>query len=158
MAALRKEYRLFSGQKSFASQAKQTARVLTDANVAIYPVDARGLVGVAEANAADTAPSGVVQGGVEISQPLPNSVVQSQQAMEDLARDTGGRAFHGANDLTAGINRAFDDSRLVYVLGFRPSHEEWDGKFRQITVQLKQPGQQLRHRRGYFAVPESETR
>jgi VWFA-related protein len=150
MAELRKEYRLSSRQKSFASQARQTARVLTDANVAIYPVDARGLVGVAEANAADAEPGAEVHGGIEM--------VQSQQAMERLARDTGGRAFHGANDLIAGINRAFEDSRLVYVLGFRPSHQEWDGKFHQITVQVKQPGSQIRHRRGYFAVSESGDR
>ncbi|HSB18014.1 MAG TPA: VWA domain-containing protein [Bryobacteraceae bacterium] len=181
MAELRKDHLLFSGQKSFASQARQTTRVLTDANVAVYPVDARGLVGVAEANAADATPGVLVQGGVEAPQPLPNSaaqsrqatdeqggvevprplpksVVQSQQAMERLARDTGGRAFYGANDLIAGINRAFEDSRLVYVLGFRPSHEEWDGKFHQIKVQVKQPGSQLRHRRGYFAVSESGDR
>jgi VWFA-related protein len=150
MAELRKEYRLSSRQKSFASQTRQTARVLTDANVAVYPVDARGLVGVAEANAADAEPGAEVHGGIEM--------VQSQQAMERLARDTGGRAFYGANDVITGINRAFDDSRLVYVLGFRPSHQEWDGKFRQIKVQVKQPGLQLRHRRGYFAVSDSEAR
>ncbi len=179
MAELRKEHRLFSGQKSFASQAKQSARVLTDANIAIYPVDARGLVGVAEADAAKATPGIMIpreveaqkplpgttaqsqraadeQEAVEVPRPLPKSVVESHQAMEELARDTGGRAFYGANNLIAGINRAFEDSRLVYVLGYQPSHEEWDGKFHKIEVQVKRPGLNLRHRRGYFAVSERE--
>jgi len=74
--------------------------------------------------------------------------------MEELAGRTGGRAFYNTNDIRGAIRTAFDDSRLTYVLGYYPTHDKWDGTFREIKLQVNRPNVQARYRRGYFAMPE----
>jgi hypothetical protein len=74
--------------------------------------------------------------------------------MQVLATRTGGRAFFNDNDLRAALRRAADDSRLVYVLGYYPTHGKWNGKFHEVKIRAKRPGVQLWHRQGYFAQPE----
>ena len=39
------------------------------------------------------------------------------------------------------------------MLGYYPSHRNWDGAFRQIAVKVNRPGVEVRHRRGYAAFP-----
>jgi hypothetical protein len=137
---------------NFSARTERTARALTDANVAVYPVDARGLTG---APMADTAASMYgydddFSGGTD----RPESLVMAQQSMKTLADATGGKAFQGSNDIGGAIRRAIDDSALVYVLGYQPSHDDWNGKFRPIEVQVQRDGAVIRHRRGYFAYSE----
>ena len=45
-----------------------------------------------------------------------------------------------------------DDSRTAYVLGYYPTLDKWDGRFREIKVKVNRPGVEVRHRRGYMAV------
>jgi hypothetical protein len=111
-----------------------SAKVLNNANVAVYPVDARGLV----------APVGGI--------PLPLGGVDVD-AMVVLAQDTGGRAFFNTNDISGSIQDAVDDSHVTYVLTYYPSHDQWNGKFRQIKVKVDRPGVELRYRNGYLAFP-----
>jgi VWFA-related protein len=133
---------------SFFPRVARTARSLTDGNVAVYPVDARGLTGVPMAD------SSVGFGYAVDGAAIPSSVVQAQESMKTLAELTGGRAFTGTNDLSGAIGQALEDSTLVYVLGYQPSHDEWDGKFRPIEVRVKRQGLKVQHRRGYFAFAE----
>jgi VWFA-related protein len=112
-----------------------SAKVLNNANVAVYPVDARGLV----------APVG--------GNPLPLGDVDVD-AMMVLAQDTGGRTFFNTNDISTSIQSAVDDSHVTYVLTYYPSHDQWNGKYRQIKVKVDRPGVELRYRNGYFAFPE----
>ena len=73
--------------------------------------------------------------------------------MRTLAEATGGRAFVNTNDIGGAVRRAIDDGRLTYVLGYYPSHGHWDGKFREIKVKVNRPGVDVRHRKGYLAMP-----
>jgi hypothetical protein len=78
--------------------------------------------------------------------------------MEELADDTGGRAYYNTNDLAGVIRRAVDDYQADYTLGFYP-HIEWDGKYRNLKVKVNRPGVRLRYRKGYFAslTPASDS-
>lgn len=136
--------KLRSGQNNFALEIERAARALDNASLAIYPVDARGLV----------APEEFSPDRGSISRELPGPSSREFGAMLELAERTGGRAFHNTNDIRGAIRRAVDDSRVTYVLGFYPTHGAWDGRFREIKVRVKRPGLQVRHRRGYFALPE----
>src|SRR3989442_1340554 len=49
--------------------------------------------------------------------------------MNILADRTGGRAFYNTNDIQGSVRRAIEDSRVTYVLGFYPTHGNWDAKF-----------------------------
>ncbi len=120
------------------------ARALNRADLAVYPVDARGLMAPAEYQPERAA----------ISRDMPLVGSSGFMAMDTLAERTGGRAFYNDNDLGRAFRAAVDDSRVAYRLGYEPSHDEWNGKFREIRVAAKRPGVRLRHRTGYFAQPD----
>ena len=88
--------------------------------------------------------------GFQLDPPQENFTV-----MDQLAEDTGGRAFYNANDIEVSIRRAIDDSRDSYVLSYYPAIEEWDGSYHEIKVQVTQPGVEVRSRRGYYAFPDA---
>jgi len=76
-------------------------------------------------------------------------------AMEDIADDTGGRAFVNTNDLTGAIRQAVEDSELTYTLGFYIGQDSLDGKFHQLKIEVKRSGVTLRFPRGYFAFADT---
>jgi hypothetical protein len=83
-------------------------------------------------------------------------VMSNVETSQVIAEKTGGRAYFNTNDLGGAIQRAAEDSRLTYVLGYVPSHGQWDGRFREIKVRVRRPDVTVRHRSGYFAVrPEA---
>lgn len=128
---------------SFVPQVTDAAHAMSDANVAIYPVDARGLV----AQSLD-------QPGVLFAKHKPGAPVASTlDTMQALARGTGGVAFYNTNNLGGAIRRAIDDSALTYELTYYPTNEKWDAKFREIKVEVQRPALHLRYRNGYFATP-----
>ncbi len=141
---------------NFEQRTALAARVLTDANVAVYPVSAGGMAGVAMGHADDAIPEHFYQGGdpgVD-GAALPSSAMQANHSMDALAQATGGRAFYGRNDLDAAIGQALEDAGHVYVLGYEPSHDEWNGKFRPIEVKVNRDGVRVQCRRGYYAWAE----
>src|SRR5712691_5307574 len=146
-------------RRTFSEEIERAARALNNANMAIYPVDARGLMGPSFTTRAPTFRPG--QQGPSAGR-RPNALGPIRlspdraniDTMNILADRTGGRAFYNTNDIQGSVRRAIEDSRVTYVLGFYPTHGNWDAKFREIKVQVKRPGLHLRYRRGYLALPE----
>jgi VWFA-related protein len=130
-------------QTSLAPDINSGLLALNDANVAVYPVDARRLIG-----AFATPASARQQEFTTLS-----TVRNITDTLELVAEETGGRAFFNSNDLTGAMRRAIDDGQLMYVLGYYPSHERWNNQFREIKVQVNRRGADVRHRRGYVATP-----
>ncbi len=120
------------------------ARALSRANLAIYPVDARGLIAPREYRA----DSSVLASDDRLRD------TQMFSVMRTLAERTGGRAFYNNNDLSGAFRRAAGDARFSYILGYYPSHDDWSGKFRKVTIETDRPGVELHHRTGYFAQPD----
>ncbi len=142
---------------SSSGAVQDASRALNNGDLAIYPVDARGMIietGLSEEYVFGpkvTASGLPTRGpGFQLDPPQENFTV-----MDQLAEDTGGRAFYNANDIDVSIRRAIDDSRDSYVLSYYPAIEKWDGSFHEIKVQVKQPGVQVRSRRGYYAFPDA---
>ncbi len=145
------------GERSFGPEVERAERMLNDANLAIYPVDARGLVGTFGIN-----PNLSAARSVSARLPMQNPTIEgmgqltpTQDTMEELARETGGRAFYGTNDIMGSIRRALEDSTLTYTLGYYPPEKGWDGKFHEIKVRVRASGVKVLCRRGYFAVQEA---
>ena len=136
-------------QRIFSDEVSETVRAVNDANMAIYPVDARGLM-VGSTYSAET--RGSARG---MTKAPPMVGVKNQQTMEELASRTGGHAYYNSNDLAKAIHTAVDDSRVTYMLGFYPVDESFDGKFHKIEVQMvERKGVHLRYRKGFFDLPE----
>ncbi len=136
-------------QRTFTDEVSETVRAVNDANMAVYPVDARGLM-VASTYNAET------RGNARGMTKAPAMVgVKNQQTMEELASRTGGHAYYNSDDLAKAIHTAVDDSRVTYMLGFYPVDESFDGKFHKIEVQMvERKGVHLRYRKGFFDLPE----
>jgi len=123
-------------------EVERAARALGKANLAIYPVDARGLIAAQEYS------------GPLVKPELRNPDTSEIARMQVLADRTGGRAFFNNNDLAAALRRALDDARMTYVVGYYPSHHDWKGRFRKIDLRVNRPDVELHYRRGYFAQPD----
>ena len=132
------------GEQDLWPEIDRATRALNRANLAVYPVDARGLM----------APADYEPERASISKEMQLANRSGFAAMDALAERTGGEAFYNDNDLGRAFREAAEDSRVAYRLGYQPSHDEWNGKFREIKVTVTRPGVRLRHRRGYFAQPD----
>ncbi len=122
-------------------------RLMNEAGIAIYPVDAEGL----QATDLGFSSSGVAAG----SGSIPKMGTTENFGMEELANRTGGRAFYNRNDLDMGIRRAINDSRLTYSIGYYPDHSQWNGSFRKIQIKVDRPGANVLARQGYFALADA---
>jgi hypothetical protein len=76
--------------------------------------------------------------------------------METIAAETGGRAFFNTNAIGRSVRRAIDDASVSYVLGYYSPRAEGDGKFREISVKVNRSNVDVRHRKGYLALPPPE--
>ena len=146
-------------ERNYGDQIRRTINLLNDAHVATYTIDAGGL---APSSLGDPSVSGRDPGkvvlGIDTNRALATESFQrfsTHDAMETIARDTGGRYFNG-NDLDQAIQSALKESSSYYMLGYYPGKKKWDGKFRNVKLQVDRPGTQLRYRRGYFAVSSSD--
>lgn len=150
-------------ERDYSDQIRRTINLLNDAHVATYTIDAGGLVPstLGDPSISGRDENGRVHLGIDANRALSAESFQrfsTHDALEIIARDTGGRYFGNANDLDHAIDSALRESSSYYMLGYYPSNKKWGGKFRQIKLQVDRPGVQLRYRRGYFAVNPSDWR
>jgi VWFA-related protein len=139
-------------RRTFGDELERTARAVNAANMAIYPVDAHGVMVDARFSAAS---HGSTRAGAppRPSKSLSN-LQNTQSAMHAIADRTGGRAYMNTNDLKSAIRRAIDDSQVTYVLSFYPSHQTWDGSWHPLKVTCARRGVELHYRTGYFAFAD----
>ena len=77
-----------------------------------------------------------------------------QETLTTLASDTGGTAFTDTNDFGEAFTKVVKDISSYYILGFASTNASKDGRFRRITVRLKnKPGAQARGARGLLRRP-----
>ena len=122
------------------------------ANLAVYPVDTRGLEAIVpggEARQASAAGTDTFSG--RALQRQFDQQATAQDALSSLASDTGGRPFFDSNDFGGVYERVLADSSAYYVLGYASSNPAQDGKFRRVRVRVKRPGLKVEHRSGYYA-------
>lgn len=135
----------------------EAARTLNDADVALYAVDARGLIGSLSGM---TAVSNAEFRGSESTGPLssarfltqePESLPQGIEAMARLAGLTGGLALYNTNGIEDSMRKAFDDAELTYTLGFYPGPQDEDRLWHKLKIEVARPGISVRYRTKYFA-------
>ena len=148
-------------QQTFLPEMHRTAALLAETETAIYPVDARALIGAPGADASQTGlnQAGLLMMGNEYGQNVSasmNSIYSSLENMKELARQTGGRALVSRNDIDHAVAVAMADGGAYYSLGYSSENKKLDGAFRSFKVEVRRPGLQLRHRLGYFAVDPSK--
>ncbi|MGA2421453.1 MAG: VWA domain-containing protein [Candidatus Acidiferrum sp.] len=138
-----------SEAQNFAPHLERVARALNQSNMAIYPVDARGLITGASMEAGVSHPFSPYRtpGGLGEGQ-------DEQSTMNLLADRTGGHAFYNTNDIKGAIRRTLTDSHFTYALGYYPDHGDWRGQYHTLQLRAKKSGVVLRYRKGYFALAD----
>src|SRR5580704_8185556 len=138
--------------------AEAMAAILSPAQIAVYPVDGRGLLSRSSLAQENDTPMEDIGLPSEMNQA--NSSADSGQptgidAMQRLADLTGGRAFVNTNDLTGAIREAVGDGAVLYSLGFYIDAHSADGKFHELKVQVKREGLTIRYPKGYLALKDA---
>ena len=124
--------------------------VAAKSGVVIYSMDARGL--------ATGLPDATTQTAFDASGRLERSKMgelsASQDTLNALARDTGGRAVFNTNALGVGLTRALKETSAYYLLAWKPEGEtQHASKFHKIEVKvIGHPQLVVQVRRGFFDV------
>lgn len=155
-----------SGFSNFAGTAEQihdTTNLLTRSQVAVYPIDARGLFTFngMDAERAGTeyarslqarpgAPGSTTYAGSDILD-FSINVDAEHDVMSTIARETGGRAYFNANNLSRFASTAMQNGSRYYTLTYTPTNRKWNNRFRAIQVEMAVKGYNLSYRRGYYA-------
>jgi VWFA-related protein len=109
----------------YSEDVRETAALLAASQVAVYPVDVKGL-----------------------------GAATDSFAMDDLARETGGKAFYGTNAIDDALVHGLQQGSDYYTLAYSPENHNWNGQYRKIEVKVALKGMKLTFRRGYYAMEE----
>jgi len=122
------------------------------ANMAIYSVDTRGLQAlppVGDASSGSLRGNSAYSGAAATAQLSSN--FGSQETLDTLSMDTGGKAFFDSNDFAPAFQQVQHDTEAYYILGFRSTNQRQDGSYRHLTVKLNREDVKLEFRPGYYA-------
>lgn len=80
-------------------------------------------------------------------------ILRGDQILQQLADATGGRAFfpYKMKDITRSFSSIEDELRSQYVVSYKPSDFDADGRYRSIEITALKKDLQVRARRGYYA-------
>jgi VWFA-related protein len=156
---------------------REQTNALAQAEVAVFPLNVRGVVVNPEGALTGSAPHGGV-GGEAFSlppgqspaagtSPVSSSATTAQgvvnqggssltgdyAAADQIAQMTGGRAFYSTNDLSGALEAATEDGGNYYTLTYSPPRDADDGKCHTIAVRLDRPGDTLSYREYYCRAP-----
>lgn len=137
----RKSIVLFSGGWNGVSDP------VSRADITLYAVDARGLVGMD----AKMMGSGLV--GEAAAREIGNQMSMlndSVDGLRRLANRTGGFALVNSNEFAPGFQRIVEANSRYYVLGYASSYTGRDRVLRELELKVKRPGLKVQARRGYF--------
>jgi VWFA-related protein len=139
--------------RDYSMDIRATTQRLAAARVAVYPIDARRFFQnpmlQASSGGASTMRNGYYRGA---STDLEfDTVTKEHDTMEQVARDTGGKAVYNTNDLKGALADVIKNGDHYYTLSYDPQGVKQDGKFHKIEVKFNQPGYSLLYRHGYVA-------
>ncbi len=147
------------GEGGEYEELRKTGDAFTAAQVAVYPVEARGLAtdSFYDASALPLKVTGANSATQAQVTQLKNGSIQrnaNQATMGELAHETGGKAFYNANGLDEALAQAIRDGSRFYTLDYIPTNKEMNGKYRHIHVKLTHGHYKLAYRLGYNAEDE----
>ena len=124
---------------------EHTWQLLNNAQIALYPVDVKGLV--------------VPMASVSVRNPGKNYVrnmswrqMDTQATLQTFASMTGGRAYYNSNDLVKGFRDAVNDSAEYYMLGYYLDRSKTKSGWRKLAVKVKRDHTEVRARSGFFVT------
>jgi VWFA-related protein len=135
-----------------ANRIQSIAGAAARAGTVVYSLDARGLTtGLPDASApvAFDPTNRLGRGAI-------GEIKASQDGLNALANDSGGRAFFNINSLSVPVNKALNETSIYYLLAWRPDNDEQrNAKFRHLEVSVVgRPELVVRFRSGFGELPD----
>jgi VWFA-related protein len=168
-ASSQRQMAAMAPRNSYSDAIERLSSELSNARVAVYPVDTHGvsnygiysslsntdsngnyLGNTARGNTGANRLQGSSAMGAELGSTT-EGLQAAHSTMNTVAERTGGRAFYNTNDLDGAIHDGIEDGSTYYTLGYYPENKDWNGKFRKIVVKANRPGVKLHYRQGYVA-------
>lgn len=142
----------FSNMSESLALDAYTTRLLGEANIAMYPVDARGLTNTAW-DAIDPSHKYSPTAGEKTGRQLANQDVLT--TFERLASETGGKPCYNRPELANCFKEALDDSRDYYMVGFYVDSKNTKQGWHKLQVKVESKGANVRSRNGFlFPLPD----
>ncbi len=137
----------------YSDKISRIADAAVRGNLVIYSIDARDLAASVEASSNRPDPNG------KLSQTNVGELQASQDGLNALAADTGGKAFFNAGDVTAAVKQSLRESSNYYLLAWRPnSDDQKSPNFKRLEITIpSRPDLSVRIARGFFSSePKAE--
>ena len=144
---------------------ERTMKALADANVAIYPVDVRGVVpstmyvkGYVDptrqqqqtiAESLDASPTGIARRSQSLQVGVTH-MEDAHEAMNYFAGLTGGRAYYNRNDIPRVLDDAATDSSRYYMLSYYLDRNHAKPGWHKLKVSVHHQDATVHARNGFF--------
>lgn len=130
------------------SKLQDITNAAAKSGVVIYSMDIRGLV----ASLHDAGTERPFDPFGRLSRATHGELVATQNGLNALAVDTGGKAIFNTNDLKKGLAPAIEETSSYYLLAWKPDAElQKQRRFRNLEVRLiDRPDFTVRVRKGFF--------
>ena len=130
------------------SKLRDVTKAAAKSGVVIYSMDTRGLV----ASLQDASSDRPFDPFARLSVSNHSELAATQDGLNALAVDTGGKAIFNTNDLKQGLAPAIKETSTYYLLAWKPDAvSQKQGRFRNLEVKLKEHSDlTVRVRKGYF--------
>jgi VWFA-related protein len=154
----------FRNMLNFSDDVRETSEMLSAARVAVYPVDAEGLLTPPSMDASNRGGGGQVAAPTGHNNPntaMPNGqsndskamshTLEEQDAIKLIADLTGGKAYIDTNGLREAVSNAVDNGASYYSISYVPAAEKLNGQFHKIQVRMDKSSYKLAYRSGFYA-------
>jgi VWFA-related protein len=135
----------------YTSSLQRAYGLLSAAQVAVYPIDPRGL-NTGESQAGDV---GELKLGDSPIEEMPEYMEKAAFSLQEIAGNTGGKAYYDRNDLDAAIGEAIANGAHSYSLSYVPPSSK-EGKYHKVEIAVDRPGLHLQYREHYTTVDPSK--
>jgi VWFA-related protein len=138
---------------SLMSNYESTWQALNNANIAVYPIDAHGLVPPTidmqstRLNSSGSQPSFGRRTGPNFQVPNAQNLLDS---MKNFAQATGGEACYNRNDLNECAALAAQDSSQYYVLAYYLPKDDRKPGWRKLKVKVAAAHHEIRARNAFY--------
>jgi VWFA-related protein len=135
---------------------ERTVKQLADANVAVYPVDARGIM-VHEKWADASADTDTLKGTAKNSAEDPVlAEFWIHQSLQNFAAMTGASPCYHSNDFSNCMHDAVADSESYYLLCYYRDKKNDKPGWRSLKVKVNRPDVEVMARKGYFYLTDPQ--
>src|SRR6266404_5888490 len=139
--------------ESYQAQVNRLGIAMASSEMAVYPIDVRGLM----VHGYDVnTPVGPSMDPVGKAPDL-NPEWSTHSLMTSIAELTGGQAFYNTNGIREAMLHSIERGSHYYTLAYVPQNRQWNGKYRSIKVRVSNRDvANLQYRRGYMALPADD--